>query len=220
MPLSRHRRRRGRAASRGSRANDNLSLARPRRKKINKIYLIATITIAVLVIGSFGLTAIPFRGGGGQGTGSSSDYVDGIGVQQTIFGNDHVSTGQAVEYASFPPTSGDHWPPESTARCGFNTDEVPDERVVHNMEHSNIIVNYNLATEEEVDQLRQVMGNIGLANVWGITRPYSEGLGVNQIALTAWGVIDIMDGINPDRIEAFFDTYAGVIGPESFSCLT
>ena len=220
MPVSRHRRRRGRPASRGSRANDNLSLARPRRRKTNKIYLIATIVIAVLVIGSFGLSAIPFGGGGSLRTGSSSDYVDGIGVQQTIFGNEHVSTGQAVEYASFPPTSGDHWPPESTARCGFNTDEVPDERVVHNLEHSNIVVNYNLATGEEVDQLRQVMGDIGLANVWGITRPYGDGLEVGQIALTAWGVIDVMDGIDPDRIDAFFDAYSGVIGPESVPCLT
>ena len=219
MPVSRHRRRGGRAASRGSRAADNLSLARPRRKKTNKIYLIATIIIAVLVIGSFGLTAIPFGGGGGIRTGSSQDYVDGIGVQQFILGNDHVSTGQPVEYASFPPTSGDHWPPEATARCGFYGDDVPDERVVHNLEHSNIVVSYNLATEEEVDQLRQVMGNIGLANVWGITRPYGNGLEIGQIALTAWGVIDTMDGVDSARIERFFDAYAGSIGPESVPCL-
>ena len=72
MPVSRQRRRRGRAASRGSGSADSLSLTRPRRKKTNKLYLIAAVTIAVLVIGSFGLTSIPFGSGGG---GSSAAQI-------------------------------------------------------------------------------------------------------------------------------------------------
>ena len=219
MPVSRHRRRRGRAAPRGSAAAANLSLARPRRQKTNKLYLIAAITIAVLVIGSFGLSSIPFGGGGTVGTGSSREFVDGIGAQQGIVGNTHVATSQTVDYgSSFPPTSGDHWNPRETARCGFHQDGVRDERVVHNMEHSNIVVSYNLATEGEVDQLRQAMGDIGLANVWGITRSYDK-IPEGQVALTTWGVIDTMVGIDPDRIERFFEAYAGGIGPESIPCL-
>lgn len=218
MPVSRHRRRRGGATSRGSRSADSLSLSRPRRKKTNKLYLIAAITIAVLVIGSFGLSTIPFGGGGSIRTGSSQEFVDGIGEPQAIVGNDHVPTGQTVDYASFPPTSGNHWTSTETARCGFHEDGVRDERVVHNMEHSNIVVSYNLATEGEVDQLRQAMSDIGLANVWGITRSY-ENISVGQVALTTWGVIDTMDGIDRDRIDRFFDAYAGTIGPESVPCL-
>ncbi|MCH8107009.1 MAG: DUF3105 domain-containing protein [Chloroflexi bacterium] len=217
MPLSRHRRRRGRAASRGSRANDNLSLARPRRKKINKIYLIATITIAVLVIGSFGLTAIPFRGGGGQG--SSQDYVEGIGVQQDFLGDTHVISGEMVEYASFPPTSGNHWPPGDQASCGFYEDGVRDERAVHNLEHGNIVVSYNFTSPELVDQLRQVMDGIGVSNIWGITRSYDK-IPEGTLALAAWGVLDTMEGIDPNRIQIFFDIYAGNLGPETVPCLT
>ena len=221
MPVSRHRRRRGsgRAPSRGASAADSLSLTRPRRKKTNKIYLIATIIIAVLVIGSFGLSAIPFGSGGISGTGNSQDYIEGIGVQQPILRNDHVSTGQTVDFATFPPTSGDHWPPGEQARCGFHQDEVPDERAVHNLEHSNIVVSYNFTDPAQVDQLRQVIGDIGLARVWGITRSYDK-IPEGQVALTAWGIIDTMDGIVPDRIETFFEAYAGTIGPESVPCLT
>ena len=217
MPISRHRRRHGRAVSRAGSA-DNLSLARPRRRKTNKLYLIATIVIAVLVIGSFGLTAIPFGGGGSLSTGSSQAYVEGIGVQQAIIGNDHVPTNQTVEYALFPPTSGDHWDPTQTARCGFYEDELRDERTVHNLEHSNIVVNYNFTDPAQINQLRQVIGGIGLANVWGITRSYDK-IPEGQVALTAWGIIDTMDGVVPDRIETFFEAYAGSIGPESVPCL-
>ena len=219
MPVSRHRRRRGRAAPRGSAAAASLSLARPRRKKTNKLYLAAAVTIAVLVIGSFGLSSIPFGGGGsGVRTGTSEQFVDGIGVQQAITENNHVLTGQTVDYASFPPTSGDNWPPGEQARCGFHEDGFRDERAVHNLEHSNIVVSYNFIDPAQVAQLRQAVGNIGLANVWGLTRFY-DNLPEGQVALTAWGIIDTMDGIDPDRIERFFEAYAGSIGPERVPCL-
>ena len=218
MPVSRHRRRRGRTASRGSRSADNLSLTRPRRKKTNKVYLVAAVVIAVLVIGSFGLTTIPFGGGGTIRTGSSQEFVDGIGEPQDIVGSSHIGNFGAVEYSSFPPTSGDHWPSTQTARCGFHEDGVRDERAVHNMEHSNIVVSYNLVTEGEVDQLRQALANIGLANIWGVTRSYDK-IPEGQVALTSWGVIDTMDVIDPDRIDRFFEAYAGTIGPESVPCL-
>lgn len=215
MPESRHRRRRGRAASRSA---DSLSLTRPRRRKTNKLYLIATIIIAVLVIGSFGLTAIPFGGGGGLNTGSSQDYIEGIGVQQAIRGNNHVPTSQTVDYASSPPTSGDHWPPGEQARCGFYEGGVPDERAVHNLEHGNIVVNYNITDPAQLDQLRQVIGGIGLAKLWGITRSYDK-IPEGQVALTAWGIIDTMDSVDQGRIERFFEAYAGNMGPERVPCL-
>lgn len=219
MPVSRHRRGRGRAASRGSRSADSLSLTRPRRKKTNKLYLIAAITIAVLVIGSFGLSTIPFGGGGaGDRTGSSQEHVDGIGEPLAIVSDNHVDTGETVNYSAFPPASGDHWPPGQQASCGFHEDGIRDERAVHNLEHSNIVVSYNLATEEEVNQLRQAMDDIGLANVWGVTRSYDK-IPEGQVALTAWGILDTMEGIDPDRIDRFFEAYAGTIGPENVPCL-
>ena len=219
MPLSRNRRGRGRAGSRGSRSDDSLSLTRPRRQKTNKLYLIAAIVIAVLVIGSFGLTSIPFGGGGSLRTGSSQEHVDGIGEPIAIVSDNHVDTGDTVNYSAFPPTSGDHWPPGQQASCGFHEGGIRDERAVHNLEHSNIVVSYNLATEEEVGRLRQVMGDIGLARVWGLTRSYDK-IPEGQVALAAWGILDTMEGIDPDRIDRFFEAYAGTIGPENVPCLT
>ena len=165
--------------------------------------------LALLVIIGFVITGV---GLGFAQTGSSSEYVPGVGVKHEIMpARNHVGEGQAVEYNSIPPTSGDHWPRWS--QCGFFEEALPDERIVHNLEHSNIVVSYNLATPEEVKQLKDVMGRIDLAGRTGVSRFY-EKIPEGTVALAAWGVSDIMKGIDEERINTFFDHYAGTLGPE------
>ena len=101
--------------------------------------------------------------------------------------------------------------------CGFYEDGLPDERAVHHMEHSNIIVSYNLFDQAEVDRLRDVVDDMGLLNVWGITRFYDK-IPEGQVTLTAWGVLDELEGIDEDRIKEFVDNYAGTLGPERVPC--
>ncbi len=220
MPQSRHRRRRGRTLPKVARSAGSLAAARPRKQKANKIYLIAVVVIAVLVIGSFGVTAIPFGGGGGASTGDNRQYAGGAGVQQELMPtgpdglNRHVPENQSVVYSTVPPTSGDHW--TTPARCGFYPGGLPDEQIVHNLEHSNIVVSYNLPEQAQVDELRDLVGGIGLANLWGITRFYDK-IPEGQVALATWGVLDTMEGVDPGRIREFFE-YAGNLGPEQGPC--
>ena len=216
MPLSRHRRRRGRAIPRGARSAGTLAAARPRKRGVNKLYLLASLIIAVLVIGGFALGGLSL-GGGGAGTGKHSEYAAGLGEQQPIISSTHVPRGETVEYSSFPPASGDHWPPGYQARCGFYPEGLRDESAVHNLEHGNIVVSYNLSSPAEVDQLRKVVEDIGLAAVWGVTRFYDR-LPEGQVAVAAWGVLDTMQGIDRDRIKKFFEGYAGTLGPETIPC--
>lgn len=218
MPESRHRRRRGRQAGRGSRANDALSITRPRRRRTNPWYLAASITIAVLVIAGFALGSVRLGGGGGLGnTGNSDAPVEGIGVSQELTSAAHVPVDENVNYISFPPTSGNHWPPGNQARCGFYRDGLEDERAVHNLEHGNIIVSYNLSDAGQIKQLRDAVEDIGLANTWGITRFYDK-IPQGQVALAAWGVLDVMDGVEAERIKSFFEAYSGTLGPEVVPC--
>jgi hypothetical protein len=177
---------------------------------------LASLVIAVLVIGGFAVGGLSL-GGGGAGTGKHSQYVAGLGEQQPIISSAHVDRGETVEYSSFPPTSGDHWPPGNQARCGFYPEGLRDERAVHNLEHGNIVVSYNLSSQAEVDQLRKVVENLGLAAVWGVTRFYDR-LPEGQVAVAAWGVLDTMQGIDRDRIKKFFEGYAGTLGPETLPC--
>ena len=209
MPVSR--RRRGRVAR--SARTGNLAITN-RRKKTNKLYLLASVVIAVLVIASFAF-ASGIGGGGSAQTGSSEFYVDGVGIQFPVLDSPHISEGESAEYNSSPPTSGEHWP--TPARCGFYDGGLPDERVVHNMEHGNIVISYNLPLESDVSALRDALGDIGLNKVWGVARAY-DAIPTGQVGLSAWGVLDTMAGVDQDRIARFFEAYAGNLGPEFVPC--
>lgn len=127
----------------------------------------------------------------------------------------HVAEGVSVTYNSIPPTSGNHWPQWS--RCGFFPLRIPDERLVHNLEHGNIVVSFNLKTSEEVGRLRKALEEIDISADWGISRSYDR-LPQGTVALAAWGVSDTMPGIIPERIRSFFETFAGEQGPERIPC--
>ncbi len=216
MPISR--RRRGRAATRAARSG-NLPTS-TKRKKTNKLYLAASLVIAVLVIASFAFAS--FTGGGGHGggnSGSATQYVEGVGVEHDIMSSAiHVARETEVVYSTTPPTSGNHWfDSESPAACGFYEDGLDDRSITHNMEHGNIIVSYNLPDGSQVDELKSAIDDIGLSRIWGITRSYDK-IPVGQVAVAAWGVLDTMEGVDKGRLGTFFDTYAGALGPEFVTC--
>lgn len=217
MPESRHRR---------NRRPRNLEIPRTTRGGTNKFILVGSIIIAVLVIGSFAAVPI-FQSIGGPGDitfGSAAAYVDGVGEKQDIMRTkNHVDLNDTdddddVTYSTVPPTSGDHWSiPE---RCGFFDSPVPDEQIVHNLEHSNIIISYNLPNQADVDALKDVYDNLpeGWRAHFTVARPYDQ-IAPGQVALSAWGVLDIMDGVDKGRIERFYEHYVGRLGPEgAISC--
>ena len=219
MPESKHRRRRGSPVSRGQRVA-TIPIARPRKKKTNKLYVAASVIIAVLVIGGFAVGGINFQRPPDTGS-SSGEYVEGVGVQQQLMPagpsglNVHINNDQTVEYSTSPATSGDHW--ATPTSCGFYEDGLSDERIVHNLEHGNIVVSYNLATDGEVDQLRDALEGIGKNAIWGVTRSYDK-IPSGTVALAAWGVLYTMQEVDEDRIKTFFDTYSGAMGPERIPC--
>jgi hypothetical protein len=216
MPLSRHRRRRGRRAPGGRDPGGTSLTVRPKKKRTNYFLLAGFIIIALLVIASFGLTTIPFQGGAKTGTGSSDKYVADVGEQHPIMATaDHIAAGRTARYSTTPPTSGDHW--AVPAKCGFYPAALPDEETTHNLEHGNIVVSYNLTAQEEVAQLRKVTDGIELHEIWGVTRFYDK-VEPGTVAMATWGVLDTMKGVQRDRIKKFFDTYAGRLGPEQVPC--
>ena len=149
------------------------------------------------------------------------EYVEGVGVEQELMPvgpsglNEHVPFPETVEYSTVPPTSGEHW--DTPARCGFYEEGLPDERIVHNLEHGIIVVSYNLAAQDEVEELREAMDDIPLAQVWGLTRFYDK-LPAGTVAVATWGVLDTMKGVDRDRLRTFIETYAGNLGPEVIPC--
>ena len=114
-------------------------------------------------------------------------------------------------YSTVPPTSGQHWGEWSD--CGFYNHPLPDEMLVHNLEHGNIIVSYNLLDDGDVAALRAAVEAIPLAKEYAIVRRYHK-IPEGMVAITTWGVLDRMMGVDPDRITRFFADYPGNTGPE------
>ena len=152
----------------------------------------------------------------GARTGDAETYVRGVGEKQTIMPTRrHINEGTEVEYNTVPPTSGDHY--ARWAECGFVEFELVDERIVHNLEHGNIVISYNLGDQSKIDQLREAFNDIGPSRIWGVARPY-EAIPEGTIVAAAWGIIDTMQDVDKERLQKFFDTYAGNLGPERVMC--
>ena len=236
MPPSRHRRRS--AARRSQRRTPPIATGGGFR---SRWLLVAFAAIAGLFIIALLVPVVLPVNFGGTGQGEASEYVEGIGVQTELAPSaahfpDNLFIADVVPggYLTTPPTSGRHW--NGWVQCGFYTSPVPDERIVHNMEHGNIVVSYNLADQAQIDELQEAFDDIGLTNAWGVARPYDPGTTDDDgnelfpegtIAVTTWGVIDKWNvrqvddannyqivGIDKDRIERFFEAYSGKLGPE------
>ena len=70
-------------------------------------------------------------------------------------GREHIAIGAShLHYNSNPPTSGPHY--LQPAPWGIYQHELPDEALVHNLEHGGIWISYNnidQATKQEIEAL-------------------------------------------------------------------
>ena len=219
MPESRRRRRPrgGPARSQRSRAQEQAPPGfgtrtvqklgiRPRvwRRMRRWVYLASAGLIAALVILSFGLTSFPTGGRAGSSAGGPTQPNDSIGTIYADGGAVHVNEPTSVVYTTMPPHSGNHWP--QWAECGVYDFEVPDERIVHNLEHGQIVISYNLTDQGDIDSLVALTKELEEFDFWGILRPYSK-LDEGKVGMSAWTVIDVMDGVDEERITRFYDEY-------------
>lgn len=175
--------------------------AAARRARIQRFAIYGVIA-ALVVLGA--ALAVP----------SLMGSMSGVAAQGTQFPNqgaDHINQGQAhAPYTSNPPTSGPHY--GSPARWGVYDQPIPDETLVHNLEHGGIVVHYNCpdGCPELVAQLKQLAGEyrskVILAPRPNPDVPY-------RIILTAWTWLDGFDEFDAERIRAFIRAHKDR-GPE------
>ena len=105
-------------------------------------------------------------------------------------------------YNSTPATSGPHYP-IWWQEWGVVDQELPDELLVHNLEHGGIVIRYDCPSgcPALIDRLAEVTGRYKKV----ILAPYS-GLGT-RIALTAWTYLDRFDEFDEDRIVRFIEAH-------------
>lgn len=126
-------------------------------------------------------------------------------------GAEHVPEGTDVTYNSDPPTSGPHWP--EPAPWGFHTSPVPDEQVVHNLEHGGIWISYRDVDEDTLGKL-EAMARRYPGAVIVTPRPESEA----KIALASWGRLQALDSFKRGVILNFITSNANK-SPEPLAVL-
>lgn len=177
-----------------------LELNSLRRRNVAKTISFWTFTfVAIFALGWWYITGATPKG---------PDLSESV----LILDRNHIANGTVIHsYNSNPPTSGSHY--AEPANTGFYSNELPDERVVHNLEHGNIWIAYRPSLPEEV--LKEIKRFAG-GNVIATPRPKND----TDVALAAWGRLDKFDlengVVQSQRIKDFILRYQNR-GPESIS---
>ncbi len=178
----------------------------PRRSPRLLLVLIGAAVVALVAI-----VLLIYSGRGGL----VAETSPGVPVP-TMTTRDHVPDGESVEYSTNPPTSGPHW--ASPAQWGVysDTQRLPaDERLVHNLEHGGVIIYYDPTQVDgaTVEQLETLTQDLYRNRPCIILTPRENIQDDKPIALTAWGVLALLDDYDAAAIRAFWRDHVAR-GPE------
>ncbi len=125
-----------------------------------------------------------------------------MGEKIADLGAQHVKEGESHEpYNSNPPTSGPHIG-NNVAGAGIKDKPVPDELVLHSMEHGAAIVWYKEGLEQsEVDKIRSTFQD---SSGKKIMLPRKD-LDV-PVALTSWNYLLKLETVDEEKIKEFIET--------------
>ncbi len=145
-------------------------------------------TIAVLVIGATGyglyyLARVPAKPRPGEAF--------------PILGREHISVGAShPAYNSNPPTSGSHY--AQSDDWGVHQQELPDEQLLHNLEHGGIWISYRDVDQKTKSDL-EAMGRRYSGRVVITPRPANDA----KIVLASWGRLEKLESFDETRIVDF-----------------
>jgi hypothetical protein len=176
-------------------------------RKRNLITIGLAVLVGVLVVGLI-ITSKP--GGLSGDVGVAEEEAD-CGPIETheLLGRNHVDEGTPIQYNSNPPTSGDHY--QNFADPGFSREPIQRERLVHNLEHGQIVFWYRSeAPQATIDNIEAVVdsGGIGLLGT-----PYDELEASAEFTMTAWGASQSCGDVSQEVVNAFRERFQGQ-GPE------
>lgn len=125
-------------------------------------------------------------------------------------GRGHEEIGKPLTFGEDPPTSGIHWSNWTTP--GFYTASEPKEKLVHALEHGNIVIYYEQPGPEVRGQLEAWAKRF--TGQWdGVVVVPRAGIG-KTIELTAWAKLLRLETWDAAAAAAFIDAYRGR-GPEN-----
>ncbi|GAB4575918.1 MAG: hypothetical protein Kow0077_29810 [Anaerolineae bacterium] len=160
-----------------------------------------------LIGGAIGVTVIFLAAIVLSGISNAAPTIDLASVPDNsqaipIQGQTHINPGEIhPAYNSNPPTSGWHYPQDS--RLGVFTDGLPDETLVHNLEHGHVWLSYRDADDQEALDLLSSLQRTYPNHVIVTYRPAND----SRIAAAAWGRLLTLDELDADQLHAFIQRY-------------
>jgi Protein of unknown function (DUF3105) len=149
-------------------------------------------------------------------------------VQEDMDYEAHCSSGEPTVCNTNPPAGGPHWngacgtddPTEAPSFCGpapwgIYRDPWEAETLVHNMEHSGVIIWYDVADPELIAELESFVNERITEDSRLILAPYPD-MEDETIAITSWSRIDKfpVSGYSEERIDRFIDAHLCRFDPE------
>lgn len=200
-PLTKHELRR--VAREERRAQEALRLQRARRQRLSLVAVAVVVAIGAAVwLGRGALRSGSATAGLGSPPPPIADYP--------IQGRDHIALAQPhPAYNSNPPTSGWHY--AQPADWGFYNEELPDEVLVHNLEHGGIWLSYRSA--EDTELINQLVALIRRYRSKVIVTQRSRN--DTRLAVAAWGHLMKLDRYDDAAIVTFINRFKNR-GPEFF----
>ncbi len=179
-------------------------LQRARRRRLG---LFGAIGAAVLAAAVWGVWSAVGPEDGATTAGVAGQSRPRV-VEYPDQGRAHISPGQPhPAYNSNPPTSGWHFP--APADWGFYNEELPDELLVHNLEHGGIWISFKDAGDTELIDRLVALSRRYRTKVVITLRAKND----SRLALVAWGRLMTLDQYDERAIVDFINRFKNK-GPE------
>lgn len=162
-----------------------LQESRERKRLVKKITLWVTVMLVM----------------GGSGYGlyylASQPEAQRPGEIFPILGQTHIEVGAIhPAYNSNPPTSGSHY--AQPADWGVYQKELPDEQLIHNLEHGGIWISYKYIDEKTKSDL-EAIGKRYPGSVIVTPRSANDA----KIVLASWGRLEKLESFDETKIVDF-----------------
>ena len=142
-------------------------------------------------------------GGESEVLGEADEGIDGVRSIRVYY-SPPVHTEDTVDYELRPPAGGIHNP--TPWECGFYDEPIPDENVVHTLEHGAVWLSY--APDLEAPDV-ELIHELSRSNDHVVAAPY-EGLEAGEaVVATAWARQLRLESVDDPRLEQFVAEYQG-----------
>lgn len=136
-----------------------------------------------------------------------------IGEAIAIQGRNHIQPGSKHDpYNSNPPTSGPHW--ATPAQCKIYTEEIPDEAVIHSLEHGAVWLSYK--DKNNQDLVKKLTELVGKNPNKLILSPRRED--ESAIAVASWGRLLKLENFEENQISDFINNYKNTSPEPAGTC--